>query len=262
MLEKSQEELEQMAAAINTLAAFCGKRDLPRLSREELRRYCGVSRADCMMLFGESIPCAGDVAAQAIQEDMVDLFMIVGGERSTTDSLRRKFHRAFWDIEVTGKMEADIFAEYLYRQYGIAPDWIERDSRNFSDSIANALFILRENQVFPKTILVIQDAVMQRRAEEGLRKYLGDSVTLVSYAGYQVQVRVRDGGLTFVPGDVLGMWEMDEYIALLLREIPRLRDDQEGYGPKGKDRIAHVEIPPEVLEAYEVLRAAVSSDEE
>ena len=36
MLEKSQEELEQMAAAINTLAAFCGKRDLPRLSREEL----------------------------------------------------------------------------------------------------------------------------------------------------------------------------------------------------------------------------------
>ena len=32
MLEKSQEELEQMAAAINTLAAFCGKRDLPRLS--------------------------------------------------------------------------------------------------------------------------------------------------------------------------------------------------------------------------------------
>ena len=103
---------------------------------------------------------------------------------------------------------------------------------------------------------------MQRRAEEGLRKYLGDSVTLVSYAGYQVQVRVRDGGLTFVPGDVLGMWEMDEYIALLLREIPRLRDDEEGYGPKGKDRIAHVEIPPEVLEAYEVLRAAVSSDEE
>ena len=38
MLEKSQEELEQMAAAINTLAAFCGKRDLPRLSRGELRR--------------------------------------------------------------------------------------------------------------------------------------------------------------------------------------------------------------------------------
>ena len=141
-------------------------------------------------------------------------------------------------------------------------DWIERDSRNFSDSIANALFILRENQVFPKTILIIQDAVMQRRAEEGLRKYLGDSVTLVSYAGYQVQVRVRDGGLAFVPGDVLGMWEMDEYIALLLREIPRLRDDQEGYGPKGKDRIAHVEIPPEVLEAYEVLRAAVAPDGE
>jgi hypothetical protein len=33
-------------------------------------------------------------------------------------------------------------------------------------------------------------------------------------------------------------------------EIPRLRDDKEGYGPRGKGFIVHVDIPDEVEEAW------------
>lgn len=36
-------------------------------------------------------------------------------------------------------------------------------------------------------------------------------------------------------------------------EIPRLSDDENGYGPKGKDFIAHVDIPTEVKNAFEEL---------
>jgi hypothetical protein len=36
-------------------------------------------------------------------------------------------------------------------------------------------------------------------------------------------------------------------------EIPRLKDDENGYGPRGKGFIGHVDIPKEVLEAYEEL---------
>lgn len=51
-----------------------------------------------------------------------------------------------------------------------------------------------------------------------------------------------------------GMWEMDRYISLLMGEIPRLTDDENGYGPKGKAFIAHVEIPEEVKKAFHELQ--------
>ena len=37
-------------------------------------------------------------------------------------------------------------------------------------------------------------------------------------------------------------------------EIPRLTDNATGYGPKGKNYIAHVEIPTEVRIVFEVLK--------
>lgn len=37
---------------------------------------------------------------------------------------------------------------------------------------------------------------------------------------------------------------------LLMGEIPRLSDTENGYGPKGKNFIAHVNIPNEVEEAF------------
>ena len=49
------------------------------------------------------------------------------------------------------------------------------------------------------------------------------------------------------------MWEMERYLALLMGEIPRLLDDENGYGPRGKDFIAHVDMPKEVLAAYQEL---------
>lgn len=47
-----------------------------------------------------------------------------------------------------------------------------------------------------------------------------------------------------------GVWEVDRYLSLLLGEIPRLRDDGSGYGPKGKNFIDHVDIPSEVERAW------------
>jgi hypothetical protein len=45
-------------------------------------------------------------------------------------------------------------------------------------------------------------------------------------------------------------------VALLLGEVPRLRDDAEGYGPRGRGFQAHVDVPAEVEAAYAALVAA------
>ena len=46
---------------------------------------------------------------------------------------------------------------------------------------------------------------------------------------------------------------MKRYVSLLLGEIQRLTDDENGYGPKGADFIAHVDIPEGVQAAYRQL---------
>lgn len=51
------------------------------------------------------------------------------------------------------------------------------------------------------------------------------------------------------------MWDIERYISLLMGEIPRLLDDANGYGPKGKHYIAHVDISANILKAFEELKA-------
>ena len=51
------------------------------------------------------------------------------------------------------------------------------------------------------------------------------------------------------------MWNMRRYLTLLMAEIPRLTDDENGYGPCGQGFLAHVDIPNEVRAAWERLLA-------
>ena len=55
--------------------------------------------------------------------------------------------------------------------------------------------------------------------------------------------------------NIHGMWTTDRYVNLLMGEIPRLTDDENGYGPEGKKFIAHVDIPEKVKNAFEELKS-------
>ncbi|MNI99050.1 hypothetical protein D3C73_1580300 [compost metagenome] len=59
--------------------------------------------------------------------------------------------------------------------------------------------------------------------------------------------------MKFIDNGIYGLWDMQRFISLIMGEIPRLKDDENGYGPNGKGFIGHVDIPKEVLEAYEIL---------
>ena len=92
---------------------------------------------------------------------------------------------------------------------------------------------------------------MQRRMAAGLR-LVRPGIRIINYATYQAEVIKQDGQLRF-KDEIWGMWNMDHYVELLLGEIQRLRDD--GYGPKGKGFIAHVDIPEDVEAAFAQLSA-------
>ena len=93
---------------------------------------------------------------------------------------------------------------------------------------------------------------MQRRMGAVLARQSPETVP-VNFASYKATVIPAENSLSFAE-EIPGMWDMDRYIDLLMGEIPRLTDDENGYGPKGKDYLVHVDVPEDVREAFDYLR--------
>lgn len=75
---------------------------------------------------------------------------------------------------------------------------------------------------------------------------------MINYAAYRAYLNYQDK-LTYAT-KIHGMWDVDRYINLLMGEIPRLTDNEQGYGPNGKNFLAHVDIPNRVVAAFEALK--------
>ena len=242
---------ERIAECINILGSFCGKRDIPLLTREELKNKYGIDQADVMVLFGGSILCGGDVLAEAMEAQAAGKYIIAGGAGHTTETLRLKMNAEFPEIQTKGLPEAKIFEAYLETRYGLHADFLECDSTNCGNNITYLLELLKREHISCDSIILAQDATMQHRMEAGLRKYAPD-MRIINYAVYDAKVVLKDSELAF-DKEIWGMWDMDRYINLLLGEIVRLADDRGGYGPKGSNFIAHVEISAKVREAFSEL---------
>jgi uncharacterized SAM-binding protein YcdF (DUF218 family) len=241
------------AAYMNQLGAFCGKRDVKELTQDALYQKYGFLQADVMVLFGGSILCGGDVLAHAIQERVAKTYVIVGGAGHTTDTLRARVELEYPDIATSQKTEAEIFEEYIEKKYNVKADFLECKSTNCGNNITFLLDLLDEKQISFQSIILSQDATMQHRMEATLRKYISNDVTIINFATYEAKVVEKDDILEYEE-EIYGMWEIKRYLSLLLGEIPRLMDNQEGYGPKGKGFIAHVEIPKEVEHSFMELK--------
>lgn len=245
--------MKNTAANINILGSFCGVRDIPELNRACLKEKYGIEQADVMVLFGGSIPAGGDVLAIAMKNGLAKKYVIVGGAGHTTDTLRQKMQSVLLKVDTKTMTEAEIFAVYLKENHGLVPDLLECRSTNCGNNITYLLELLEENGIEFDSIILTQDATMQRRMDATLRKYVGDHVTIINFPAYSATAEEKDGGLSFRE-NIWGMWNMERYLSLLMGEIPRLTDDENGYGPQGKGFIAHVDIPYEVTEAFEELR--------
>lgn len=246
--------LETTAQTINILGRFCGKRDVEELTAKQLMRDYGIIQADVMVLFGGSILCGGDILAQAIRQKIAKKYVIVGGEGHTTEIFRKRMQEEFPEVETAGLSEAQIFANYIRQRYGLKADYLECTSTNCGSNITCLLKLLEEKMVPFQSMILLHDATMQRRIEAVLKKYVRKPVQIINYAAYKAKTVVRDGSLAYAQ-EIPGMWDMNQYIRLLLGEIARLTDDENGYGPKGKNYLVHVDIPPEVQKAFLELRA-------
>lgn len=242
-----------IAEDINVLGKYCGIRDISSLEKSILKEKFGLQQADVMVLFGGTILCGGDVLAEGISKGIAKQYVIVGGAGHTTQTLRDQIHRRYPNIITKEKTEAEILNEYIRLKYGFTADYLEEKSTNCGNNITFLLKLLEENRIPCNSIILSQDATMQRRMTATLRKYRKE-LLIINYATYQAEVIGNDDSLTYKE-PIDGMWDLERYISLLMGEIPRLRDDADGYGPKGKGFLAHEEIPHDVSEAFERLKS-------
>ncbi len=243
---------------INLIGRFLARRDLPELTREAVENALGHPKFDLLILLGGNIPYGCETAFHAWRAGLAERLMIVGGIGHTTPSLQRLLRERCPEMETEGRAEADILSAYFQRTCRADPNDLILENRSFNCG-ENASFALRrldEAGFRPETVLLMQDASMQRRTHGNFEKeWAGRSVRFFSYAAYRPVVREDRNGLTYDEScRVWGIWEMEHLLTLILGEIPRLHDTPEGYGPAGKGYLPHIEIPCEVLDAFERLR--------
>lgn len=127
----------------------------------------------------------------------------------------------------------------------------------------------------PRTFLIIQDPTMMLRTKASFEKAYQDILPareFICFPTFVPEVKLSTSTYTSGSGssDSAGMmtitysnttppseglWDFERFYDLIMGEIPRLRDDKEGYGPNGKGFITHVDVPRDVEEAWERLRA-------
>ena len=192
---------------------------------------------DLMLLFGGSMPPTWEVAARAVLAGEVGRLVVVGGRGHTTDATL-----AALGVEDDGAVtEADVIATWLRERHGIEDVLLERESTNCGSNVTLAEEVAAAAGLSPRTVALVQDPTMQRRMDARLRHTW------------------RLGGAVAVnrPGpDSRDDWPGDRWAELVVGEVPRLRDDPGGYGPRGRGFIAHVDVPAAVETAHAALAAA------
>jgi uncharacterized SAM-binding protein YcdF (DUF218 family) len=191
-------------------------------------------RVDVLLLFGGSLPDAWDAAAGLVHEERVGTLVLVGGVGHTTDALRAAIG------DDTAAPEADLMAAYLQREHGLEDVLLERGSRNCGENVVLARDLVRDAGLTPSTVALVQDPTMQRRMDAVFRLVWPEALA-VNRPG------PREGRFA---------WPPERWVSLVMGEVPRLRDDAEGYGPRGRGFQAHVDVPAEVEAAYAALLAA------
>lgn len=247
---------------VNIIGKFLAKRDIDNLNRGKIKKYIGKNKVDILTLLGNSIPYTIDCAVKAYKNNLCDRILINGGIGHSTELLRNAVieDERFKSIEVYDRAEADIFFDIMTKIYNIPENKIivENKSTNCGDNAIKAVEILRNLEVLYKSMILIQDPSMQLRTYASFLKYISKEVRLINYSPFIPEI---NEDLKLINREVNGIWEEKRYFELIMGEITRLRDDKNGYGPNGKNFIAHVNIPEEIEDAYNILKTLIGNSD-
>jgi len=238
--------------ALNEIVRFLALDDVsPRERAGEMVRY------DLVVYAGNAMLWTFEGAALRAKEAGTPL-LIAGGIGHQTPFLRAAVAQSrYCGVAVESRPEACILADIAIRWWGLPPGriLIEDRSRNSGENAAFSLALLRQTPCRPQRVLLIQDPLMQRRTFATFYKvWRGDDAVVFLNWPVLVPSLVREDDTVRIAAPAgLALWSPEQFVALLLGEVIRLRDDADGYGPRGRGYIDHVDVPAGVESAYRQL---------
>lgn len=246
------------AADLNTVARFLAAPDLTVLTPAAVEEQGLAAPADLLVLLGNSVLATLDAVAAGMQAGVAERLLIAGGRGHSTRHLRAAVRAdpRYEGLPLDDRAEAEILRGLLARWHGLDPQSIlvETESTNCGANAEEARALLRQRGLRPDEVVLVQDPTMQRRTRASFRRVWGDPPPRFLNGPPFVPTVEADGdALVFAQPDRAGLWPMERFVSLVMGEIPRLRNDENGYGPAGRGYIVAVEIPPAVEAAYDRL---------
>lgn len=259
---------------INILCSFLANAEISSLSDKSIPKPI-----DCIALCGSAILHCAETVFSALRPSsspsLAKTLVICGGIGHSTPLLydavkaHPRYAALFSDSSMDGLPEARVLETIGKHIYGLAEREdlrviVEDRSTNCGANATETRRVLDEASLRPQTVVIVQDATMSRRTKAGFLKMWADRTEVRFWTWPTFVPRVvaePDGVLRYdVQGvDPAGFWRMERLYDLLLGEILRMRDDENGYGPRGKGFIVHIDIPKEVEKAWGNLKRVFNS---
>jgi len=238
-------------AALNAVARFLALDDLGGLDKDKRSSL----RFDLVVLAGNAMLWTLEGAVKKARSANAPL-LISGGIGHSTKLLvsavdaHPVYRKALAGQTSEARLLADIAAMFLGMDQSRL--LIEDASTNCGE---NALFsrrFLDLRGIVAQSLLLVQDPLMQRRTDASFRQAWADGVcpTILNWPVQVPRVGYRHNKVDFLQSPNSRKWTPERFVSLLTGEIPRLRDDETGYGPRGKGFLPHVDIPNEIEVAY------------
>lgn len=256
---------EDLADAINILSSF--------LANEEITNLNTCATVDCIVICVSALVFQGERLFQALEQrpSLTKTLVLVGGLGHSTGLLYKAVGRDGKYKALVGKIqglpEARVMEMILetYSDMGKIRSsgcrvLIEDRSTNCGSNAVETRKVLEAADIpTPKTVILIQDPTMSLRSLASFQKTYEDHANPPNFLCCPLFVpTVQPSSTGFNFANEISherLWSMYRFLELILGEIPRLRDDEHGYGPAGKGFIPHVDIPEQVEHSWRLLKS-------
>jgi hypothetical protein len=206
--------------------------------------------------------------------------VLCGGIGHSTPLLRGAICGGYPNIkpnDVKGLPEARIFEKAMRMAWpglcgrvdrGDIEYMVEEESTNCGANANLAVGLIESRGISPESLIIVQDPTMMRRTIASFEKAYdtlqpqSTPKQIIPWSTFTPHLSINHKEVKWDITDfcdknasVNELWTMDRFLGLITGEIARLNDDVDGYGPKGKGFIGHVDVPEDVLESWRRLKA-------
>lgn len=258
----------ETAADINKVAEYLGD--------SQLRDLASSPPADCIVICASEALFGAETILQTLQDrpETSKCLVLCGGIGHSTHLLYRAVSQhprySLISDEIHDLPEARVLEAILNKFFDRnaimsrgCQILIEDQSTNCGQNAAYSRKVL-ENAGFqnPTVFVINQDPTMMLRTRASFEKVYEDVASLVSFVSYPAfipKVQISLSTPASLELEALNtssqLWSLERFVELIMGEIPRVKDDESGYGPKGRGFISHVDLPMDVEAAWSRLRA-------